>query len=1352
MTATHPSDRELSEFLLGKLPDLDQAAIESHFADCDVCRDRALEVPAHDTLVELLASARTRVDSERGAAPTPTLDGAPTPPAFAPTLAWQEELAIGGAEMPPALANHPKYRLIRRLGTGGMGSVWLAEHKVMNRKVAVKVIRPDLLTRPGATGRFLREVRAAAKLHHPNIVTAFDAEEVGDSCLLVMEYVPGETLGERVQSGPLPVAEACRAVRDAACGLATAHKAGLVHRDVKPHNLIRDSEGTTKVLDFGLTGVGAGEIVAANGEGLTGAGMVVGTPAYIAPEQIVDPRSADARADIYGLGCTLYHLLSGRPPVPKGTVADTLAAQQTYVPEPIPGLPEGLADVLAKLIAKRPEDRYQTASEVATALAPFCGSAKVSRERSRKTVRRWLALAAGFLLVVAAGVVFKIQRDNQEITIATDDPDIEVVMKRKGEVVRVIDKKSGQIWEIDTTTNQIGLADTPNGLTLPLPESGSVVMKRAGEKDGKPVFTIARDSEAAKIAASAKVVDRFLKLLDERNFAQIWQDAAQVTRESTTKDEFIKDHENLLRESGKAKSRTLVRRQAAAALPIWGAGDYVLSEFKTSYADGDFTELVTTLREKDGHWRVCGYQIEARPSASERKLAATGADAIARFLTLLDERKYAQCWEEAAETLREGITKKQFVEQYEDLLMPLGRLKKRTIIRQQSAGITFTHGYQSQYADGEYDETITVMRDSDGQWRLIGYEIRPFKSKPSPESPGQVRKFGRFQGIVSHVAADPDGKHAYAVDSGATKWDFNTGTVAWEAPLGGENVAGQCVAYIKGGRILCGCSDGTVRILNAETGKLLQTYNLHAERVLGAAVSPDGTRAVSSSGVEEDGKKPAYSVKVWEVATGKVLFELKGPEHMSWSVIWSQDGRHIATASDDGTVRLWDADAGKELHEFRGHKGMVSAAAFSPDGRWLASGGEDMAVRIWDVKERKLHRTLDGHDVWIVDMHFTPDGTRLVTASGNENRTDGIRVWDVATGKQLIHFREPGSRVNGVTVTPDGSKAVSVEDDGVVRVFRLPTKAGPSSRSDKVGLLHELPWPGAKDANVCDATVSPDGKYVLAADEAGGPLTAIWDRESGTLLSTFPAYPGAVFLPDGKHILGPGRGLRVIKWDVTTGKEVAHFPRDVAWLRLSVSADGSRAVSCPQHGIDEPLVVWDVTEANAVARFKPDHKDGFNAAISPDGKRVVTVGVKDRTIKLWNVAPHKLVRTWKSDEREFDGPITFDPDGWTIVLQAAKGVARIAEGSPDMTWLWKDGVERVGAVSPGGRTALLSDHESAVRGYDLRSGRATDVVNLPGRPKGWMGLSADGRYGAASAAHGDSRVYVFRLPDVATKK
>jgi uncharacterized protein (TIGR03067 family) len=506
-TRTHPSDDDLNDFVLGKLPDLRDAELENHLADCPECQERAAATRVADTLVELLASAGTRFDARCGAAPTPTPTGAATPSLFVNTPAWNGTGAAAPApavttEVPAVLVGHPKYRAVQWLGEGGMGTIWLAEHTVMNRPVAIKVIRPELLARPGATDRFLREVRAAAKLHHPNIVTAFDAEPTGGSCLLVLEYVDGETLADRLRAGPLPVAEACRAARDAARGLAHAHAAGLVHRDVKPHNLIRAADGTVKVLDFGLAGAAAKEERPLAGDGLTGAGMVCGTPDYIAPEQATDPRAADARADIYGLGCTLYHLLAGHPLFPTGSVTEKLAAQEKLMPEPIPNLAPDLGAILAKMLAKRPEDRYQTADEVVTALEGVLARAKHGSDTTpRKRRKRWVVTGAALVLaalVAAAGVVFKIQRDNQEITIATDDPDIEVVMKRKGEVVRVIDKKSGQVWELDTVTNQIGLADAPDGLRFELPQGAAVVIRRKGEKDGKPAFTITRAPAAPR--------------------------------------------------------------------------------------------------------------------------------------------------------------------------------------------------------------------------------------------------------------------------------------------------------------------------------------------------------------------------------------------------------------------------------------------------------------------------------------------------------------------------------------------------------------------------------------------------------------------------------------------------------------------------------------------------------------------------------------------------------------------------------------------------------------------------------------------------------------------------------------
>src|SRR4029077_14546621 len=196
--------------------------------------------------------------------------------------------------IPPELARHERYRVVRLLGEGGMGSVYEAEHCVMQRAVALKVISAAFTSRPATVERVRREVRAAARLSHPNIVTTYDAEDAGATLFLVMEYVEGVSLAQLVQQqGPLPVAEACAYIRQAALGLQHAHERGMVHRDVKPDNLIRTADGVVKVLDFGLA-----TLTAERGEGLTDKNVLMGPPDYMAPEQAMDARAADIRADV----------------------------------------------------------------------------------------------------------------------------------------------------------------------------------------------------------------------------------------------------------------------------------------------------------------------------------------------------------------------------------------------------------------------------------------------------------------------------------------------------------------------------------------------------------------------------------------------------------------------------------------------------------------------------------------------------------------------------------------------------------------------------------------------------------------------------------------------------------------------------------------------------------------------------------------------------------------------------------------------------------------------------------------------------------------------------------------------
>jgi serine/threonine protein kinase len=285
-----------------------------------------------------------------------------------------------------------QYRILERLGAGGMGQVYKAVHPVMERVVALKIISPKLMQDASARARFQREVRHTARLIHPNIVVAHDAAEVEGMCFLVMEYINGRDIAQLLSRyGRPPAGLACEIIRQAALGLQYAHEHGMVHRDIKPANLVVTSahprSGDTKIegwpeaplvkiLDFGLARLSVAEGAGlGKGETLTREGYIVGTPEYMAPEQARDSRLVDIRSDIYSLGCTLYMLLAGRPPFKAASSFEMAVMHLNTPPDPVarfnPTLPPELSVLVHRMLAKRPDDRFQTPGAVANALQPW---------------------------------------------------------------------------------------------------------------------------------------------------------------------------------------------------------------------------------------------------------------------------------------------------------------------------------------------------------------------------------------------------------------------------------------------------------------------------------------------------------------------------------------------------------------------------------------------------------------------------------------------------------------------------------------------------------------------------------------------------------------------------------------------------------------------------------------------------------------------------------------------------------------------------------------------------------------------------------------------------------------------
>ncbi len=387
--ATCPPERVLADFGLGKLDGPALETVNRHLESCVDCRQLVASVSG-DTFLHRIQQSQNPKDRRAGGRlpdgethtfvpdesqlnvlrePQSRLQGPLNLPAQAPP----PRQAMEG--LPPELANSADHEVLKELGRGGMGVVYLARNRLMDRLEVLKVVSARFVDRPEVLERFQQEIRSGARLNHPNIVAVYSVLRLGNVVGLAMEHVHGDDLARVVKRrGPLPVQHAAFYGYQAALGLQHAHERGMAHRDIKPSNLILaiiEKKHVIKILDFGLAKATSVERV----PGITETGQVLGTPEYMAPEQTRDSQKADIRSDIYSLGCTLYCLLSGSSPFPFDSLYDILHAHQTLEPRALnlvrPEVPAELAAVVSRMMAKDPARQYQTPAEVAKALSPF---------------------------------------------------------------------------------------------------------------------------------------------------------------------------------------------------------------------------------------------------------------------------------------------------------------------------------------------------------------------------------------------------------------------------------------------------------------------------------------------------------------------------------------------------------------------------------------------------------------------------------------------------------------------------------------------------------------------------------------------------------------------------------------------------------------------------------------------------------------------------------------------------------------------------------------------------------------------------------------------------------------------
>ena len=494
-STSHPEPEQLRRFGLGQLPREEAHRIESHVAGCDQCAATLEQVQA-DTLVSLLHACPVARETP---VQTALESGSSTGVADPPEL----------VSIPEPLIGHPRYRVLRLLGRGGMGEVYLAKHLVLDRLVALKVIKPSLLGDGSAVRRFQQEMRSVAKLAHPNIVQAHDAEAAGGVHFLVMEFVEGESLGDHLKAhGPLPIGKACDCVHQARVGVAARTRA---RHDAPRHQATQPDahppeEAALKALDFGkLARLAAEQSLL---EVSAGSGLVLGTADYMAPEQAGDPRSADIRSDVCSLGATLYHLLAGQPPYPGGSAAEKIRRRQS---EDAPGLssvrpevPARLAAVVARMLARDPADRYQTPGEVAAALGPWC-----QQPGGRRFRRAWLAsLAALALLSGTAAVLWfrpserpAVEGLEEKKSSEGEHPDLPDKLGPMLSLPVLSQHRDATVMFSPDSRLTLSLADAPGvwGAWLHVTETAT----------GRPIVTIGRPTEGfccALFAADGKTV------------------------------------------------------------------------------------------------------------------------------------------------------------------------------------------------------------------------------------------------------------------------------------------------------------------------------------------------------------------------------------------------------------------------------------------------------------------------------------------------------------------------------------------------------------------------------------------------------------------------------------------------------------------------------------------------------------------------------------------------------------------------------------------------------------------------------------------------------------------------------